>query len=178
MNRPMTRFLREMTPSQWLVRTLVVLAAPGALLFARPAGGTPSVVFFVLVLGLSLGAAAVTDSPFGLVALAAAVLWWGAKVPEPLSPWLLAAAAAICTGHIAGVLADHGPLTLDVGPELGRRWLVRGVLVFTLAPLSWLVVRVVDDAPEQPRVWVAGLAACLVAVLAAALAFRFSPEDS
>jgi len=173
----MIRLLREVTPSQWLARTLLTLAAPAAVLLSLPAGGDPSPVFFVLVLALSVGAGVMSDSPIGLVALGTAVFWWGFKVPDQMSPWLLAAAAAVFTGHVGGLLAEHGPHTLDLGPELGRRWLVRGASVFTLAPLSWWVVQVVDDAPEQPRIWVAGLVACLGAVLAAALAFRFSPED-
>ncbi|HEY3017176.1 MAG TPA: hypothetical protein VGJ41_18815 [Nocardioides sp.] len=174
----MNRLLREVTPSQWLARTLVTLAAPAVLLCSLPAGGSPSVALFVLVLGLSLAAAVMTDSPFGLAAFVLAVYAWGTGVPDPMSPWVLAATAALVTGHVAGLLADHGPHTLDLGPALGRRWLIRGALVFAAAPLAWLVVRVVDDAPAQPRIWVAGLVVCLGGVLATAVALRLSPGDS
>jgi len=177
MNRPMNRLLHEITPSQWVARSLVAFAPPGGLLLSLPAGGAPSVRTYVLVLALALASAVMTDSLFGLLALGFIAWWWGFNVPDAMSPWLLAATAVVLTGHVAGLLADHGPHTLDLGPELSRRWLIRGGLVFAVAPVTWLVVRVVDGAPEQPRIWVAGMVVCLGGVLVAALALRFAPED-
>ncbi len=49
-------------------------------------------------------------------------------------------------------------------------------MVFPVVPVAWLVARLADDAPDEPGIWVAGLAACLAAVVLAVLGLRV-PES-
>jgi len=167
--------MRDWTPSQAAARALVLLLPLVALLASLPAGAEVWSTFFLLVLLLSAGAAFLTDSVLGMVAMLLVLFWWSTRVPHPLSPWVLVAAAGLLGAHVAATVADHGPGTLDLDRGLVQLWVRRGGQVFLAAPLVWVVALLADGAAEEPGIWVAGLAAALVAVLFTTVAFHF-PE--
>jgi hypothetical protein len=165
-------WLRTWTPSQIILRAVIAVSPVLALVASLPAGTEVWLAFFILVLGLSVGSALVTDSSMGLAAMLLVLFWWGTRVDDPSSVWILVAAAALLVAQVASVLADYGPPTLDLDPGLLRLWLRRAGLIFPAAPVAWLVARLVDGAPDQPSIWVAGLAACLAAVVVAIVSLR------
>lgn len=169
--------LRAWARSQWLLRSVVAVTPLLALLASLPTGVEPWPEFFVLVLALSVGSAVVTDSTMGLTAMLLVVFWWGSRVSTPGSPWVLVAAALLLADQVASVLADYGPPTLTLDRALLRLWLRRATLVFLAAPVAWLVARVVDRAPEQPGIWVAGLVACVGAAVAAIVTLRLAEPE-
>ena len=61
----------------------------------------------------------------GLVAMLLVMAWWAVRVPDPLSPWVLAAAAALIVTQVTSELADYGPPSLELDPDLLRLWLRR-----------------------------------------------------
>jgi hypothetical protein len=71
---------------------------------------------------------------------------------------------------VASVLLSYGPTALPIGSALLRRWLRRSVGVAVIVPLVWLFAVVVDDQPEPPGVWLAGLACAIVLCVVAATA--------
>ena len=153
---------------QGVLRTLAGCGPPAAMVASFPAGADPSTPFLLLVASLALAGALWTSSMLEPVALLLVLAWWVVRLDTaPTSPWVLAAAAALVAGHAAAVVADHGPVTLAVDPLLVRLWVRRGLLAFLAAPAAWLVARGLAAAPPQPGIWVAGLAAAAVAVLAA-----------
>jgi hypothetical protein len=170
------KWLRNWTRSQWILRAVVAVSPVLALAASLPAGAGVWLGFFLLVLGLSVGSALVTDSSMGLAAMLLVLFWWGTRVDDQLSGWVLVAAAALLVGQVASVLADYGPPTLDLDPDLLRLWALRAAVIFPAAPVAWLVARLVDGAPDQPSIWVAGLAACLAAVVVAIVSLRL-PEN-
>lgn len=158
-----------------MLRAVIAVTPLLALLASLPAGAQMWVTFFLLVFGLSIGSAYLTDSAMGLVAMLLVLFWWATRATDPLSPWVLAAAAALLAAQVASVLADYGPPTMDLDRDLVRLWLRRAGVIFLAAPAAWLMARLVDGAPDQPTIWVVGLAACLAAVVAATVALRL-PE--
>jgi hypothetical protein len=171
----MTR-LRTWPRSQRILRAVIAVGPVLALVASLPAGAHVWTFFFLLVFGLATGSALVTDSMMGMAAMLLAMFWWALAVPDPLSPWVLAGAAALLVTHVSSVLADYGPAALDVDPLLLRLWLRRTAIVLPSAPVAWLVARLVDGAPDQPSIWVVGLAACLFAVVLAIVGLRL-PES-
>ena len=145
--------------SQRILRAVIAVGPALALVASLPAGADLWLTLFLLVFVLSVGNALVTDSVMGLVAMLIVMSWWATGVPDPLSAWVLAAAAALVVTQVASVLADYGPPSLDLDPDLLRLWLRRAGIVFPVAPAAWLVARLADGAPDEPGIWVAGLAA-------------------
>ncbi len=162
--------------SQVILRAVISVGPVLALVASLPAGAHPWWTLFLLVFVLSVGSAVATDSVMGLVAMLIVMTWWAARVPDPLSAWVLAAVAALLVTQAALVLADYGPPSLDLDPDLLRLWLRRAGIVFPVAPVAWLVARLADGAPDEPSIWVAGLAGCLAAVVLAVLGLR--PRES
>ena len=168
--------MRAWPRSQVILRAVIAVGPVLALVASLPAGAHPWLTLFLLVFVLSVGGAVATDSVMGLVAMLIVMTWWAARVSDPLSAWVLAAGAALLVTQVALVLADYGPPSLDLDPDLLRLWLRRAGIVFPIAPVAWLVARLADGAPDEPSIWVAGLAGCLVAVVLAVLGLR--PRES
>jgi hypothetical protein len=95
------------------------------------------------------------------------VVSWGLGPRETLHPAVLVAAAGLLASHVAATVTAYGPATLAVEPAVVRRWALRGLLVLPAAGVALVAARLVDGEPERAGVWVAGLAALLVAVIAA-----------
>ncbi len=162
----------EWTRGQWGLRVTMALGPVLALWSTTLAGVAPRVWLVLLVLGLSLAYSWLPESPTGLVAMAAVLIWWGVALRDGLQPAALLATACLLAAHVAGLLAASGPGDLPVDPATARRWLLRGGGAFLLALGLFAFGVLLRGQPEPSGVWVAGLAAALVVVAAAGLAVR------
>lgn len=167
-----------LTRSQLVLRAVIVLGPVVAVLAAGPAGHWPPWWMLAATIVLAGGFAAFPESPFGAGALLAVLAWWTAGVEDSLHPAVLVAAAALLVTHLASVLASYGPGEMPVEPALVWLWVRRGVLALLGVPVVWGLAVALQDEPEQPGVWVAGVAAGLVATVAAAVALTGrQPEE-
>lgn len=158
-----------------MLRALVVVGVVGALLATVPAGATPAPWLVVLVLLVSLVFAVFPDSAAGAGAILLVLIWWGVGLRDGLHPAALGAAAGLLLAHVAATVADLGPGTLPLDRRVLVRWSVRGLLVLAAAPLAWGVATLVRDQPAPAGLWLAGLVAALVGLLAANLLFTRGP---
>jgi len=71
-------------------------------------------------------------------------------------------------------------VTMPVDAAVVRLWLRRGALVLLTVPAVWGLARLLDDEPEQPGVWLLGVAAAFVAtvVATAALTVRSAEQEA
>ena len=167
--------IRRWTPGQWALRSVIVLSAVGALAAAALAGAAPPVWLVVLVVVISLGAAVYPDSGAGSGALVVVVIWWGVGMRDGLHPAALLASAGLVAAHVAATVADLGPGAVPLDRAVLLRWSLRGLLVWLSAPLIWGMAVLVRDQPAPAGVWLAGLAAALVGLLAANLLLTRRP---
>lgn len=156
--------------SQLVLRALIVLGPVVAVLAAGPAGRWPSWWLVAATLGLAGGFAAFPESPFGAAVLLLVLAWWTAGLDDGLHPAVLVTAAAVVVTHLAAILASYGPPEMPVDPALVWLWVRRGALVLLGVPVVWGLALVLRGEPEQPGIWVVGVAAGLVATVAAAVA--------
>lgn len=156
--------------SQLVLRALIVLGPVVAVLAAGPAGHWPPWWLVATTLVLAGGFAAFPESPFGAGVLLLVLAWWTAGLEDGLHPAVLVAAAALLVTHLASVLASYGPGEMPVEPALVWLWVRRGLLALLGVPLVWGFAVALRGEPEQPGVWVVGVAAGLVATVAAAVA--------
>jgi hypothetical protein len=154
------------SPGQWLLRVVIVLTPLGAVLAGIPAGATPGIVFFLVLVVLAVLFALFPASQGGVVVLLMAVIWWAAAPDDPLHPMCMVAAAALLACHVAALLASYGPDRLPLDPDLVRLWVRRAVLLLVPVPVLWAAADVLAGQQHRPAVWVAGLAiACLGALV-------------
>jgi hypothetical protein len=170
------RLLARESPARLLLRAVILVTPLLALLAARPAD-LPHGWFVALTLVLSVGFAAMPESALGTACLGLVVLWWALAPSDGVPLGAIAAALLLLAAHLAAVLLSYGPSGLPVGAAVMTRWLRRGAAVAVAAPLVWLVAVVVDDRPEPPGVWVAGLACAVVLCIVAATAVA-TPEET
>ena len=159
------------SPGQWLLRVVIVLAPLGSVLAGIPAGATPGLLFFLVLLVLALLFALFPASQGGVVVLLMPVVWWAAAPDDPLHPMSMVAAAALVACHVAALLASYGPDRLPVDPALARLWVRRGVLVLVPVPVLWAVADVLAGEQARPAVWVAGLGVACVGALVSTAVF-------
>jgi hypothetical protein len=152
-----------------LLRAVILVAPVLALLAARPSD-LPHGGFVVLTVVLSVGFAAMPESALGTACLGAVVLWWALAAADGVPLGAIPAALLLLAAHVAAVLLSYGPPALPIGTALLGRWLRRGVGVAVAAPLVWLVAVMVDDQPEPPGIWIAGMACAVVVCIVAATA--------
>lgn len=169
-------WLTGLSRSQLVLRVIVTLGLPVGLLASGPAGhwAPPWLIAAVLVLGVV--AAALPESPVVVTGLVVVMVWWTAALDDVLDPTLLVAVAALVATHVAATLAAYGPGHLPVDRALLRRWTVRGLGVALVAPVVWEFARLVEGEPAEPGVWLAGVAAALVAVLLAGVFYGNGQE--
>jgi hypothetical protein len=163
--------------SQLVLRGLVLLGPVAALLASGPAGHAAPWWLVGVVAALAGVGARYTDVPFGAAPLLVVVGWWAAALGTTTSAWLLVAAAALVVAHVAGVLVSYGPPTMPVDAAVTRLWVHRGALVLLTAPVAWAVARLLRDEPEQPGIWVLGVAAACVATLVATAGLGTDQEE-
>jgi hypothetical protein len=161
-----------------LVLRAVVLVGPVlALLVARPAD-LPHGWFVALTVVLSLGFAAMPESPLGTGCLGLVVFWWALDTADGVRVEAIPAALLLLATHVAAVLLSYGPTSLPIGAALLTRWVRRGLGVAVAAPLVWLVAALVDDQPEPPGIWISGLACAVVVCIVAATAVTMREADA
>ena len=169
-----------MTPyptSQLVLRAVVLVCPVVALLATGPAGNWPPWWIVVGVGALAGAAAAAPDSQMPTGAGLAALVWWTITLGDDLTGWLLVAAAALVVGHVGGLLASYGPGTMRLDPSIARLWARRGALVLLVVPAAWAVTRLLNGDPEQPGIWVLGVATALAATLLATAALTVHDQD-
>jgi len=161
--------IREWSRSQRALRAVAAVCPVLALLCTGPAGVWPRpwLVGLALLLGLLYGGR--PESGVGLGALGLVLVWWGLAFDDGLHAWALPSAALLVGAHLAGLLASYGPGGLRVEAGLVRLWVRRGLLVLTISPIVLLAALLLRDRPDTPGMWVAGLAAALVAMVVASL---------
>lgn len=158
------------TPGQVLLRSLVALGPMIALLTAGLVGHPPPVWLLLVTLALALGFAWQPGSVLGTTVLIVVLAWWALATEDVLQAETLAAAAGLLVSHVAAVLASYGPAALPIDPALARLWALRGVLVFSAAPLTWVVATALRGGPDIEGVWVVGVVVAVGAVTLAGLA--------
>jgi hypothetical protein len=107
----------------------------------------------------------------GSAVIVLVLAWWGVGLREGLSWWSLPAAALLLAAHVGALVASYGPVDLPVDRAVVRLWTRRAVALLGSSVLVLALARWVRDAPEPPGVWLAGLAAAIVAVLGGSLVF-------
>jgi hypothetical protein len=165
-----------MTRSQIVLRVVVFLGPVVALLATGPAGHGPPWWAVAAVLVTAGAAAWQPDGPYLAVAGLAVLAWWAVSLGDEVPVSVLVAAVALFAAHLAAVLASYGPATMPVDAAVVRLWVRRGALVLLTVPAAWGLARLLDGEPEQPGIWLLGVAAAFVATVAAtaALAVRSS----
>jgi hypothetical protein len=157
-------------PDQLVLRSVVVLATGAVVLATVAAGGRPHPLLPLGLLGLALLTSAWPDSSAGLGLLAGCALLW-TRVPEPLSGWVLLAAAGTVAAHVAALVAAQGPARMAVDPGQVRLWSVRAGATWLAAVLVWAAATAAERGPEHRLVFASGLVLLVVLALAAAHGF-------
>jgi MYXO-CTERM domain-containing protein len=158
--------MREWSRGQWALRVIVAAGPVVALLACAPTGAPPPAWLVLIVLGLALVHARAPESPFGIGAMGAVVLWWAAALDDRVEAWSLLGAAGLLASHVAAVVAAYGPDRLGVDPATARLWARRGLVALVPAPVVLLTGLLLEGRGEVRTVWVAGLAVALLAAVA------------
>jgi hypothetical protein len=164
--------------SQLVARALVALGPVLGLAVLVPAGSTPSVWTFLLVLVLAAGWAYRPESVVGTLVLVVVLGWWVRADLPGLPAEALVAALGLLTSHVAALVAAYGPPRMVVGAPTTRLWLTRAGVLFLGAPAVWLLARLLEDRSEPDGVWVAAMVAVTVGVVVAALAYGSLQGDA
>lgn len=167
----------RMSLSNVLLRLLVPVGILGALLSTSLVEVEPAVWLVVLVAGLSIGFAVYPESVVGTFAMIVVLIWWGVALRDGLHPEALVASAGLLLAHLAATVTALGPATLSHEPWVLRRWALRGVGVFLVAPVLWALATALRGQPEPAGVWAGGLVVAVLVTLAASTAFRHSTEE-
>lgn len=161
--------LSRETRARLLLRAVVLVAPVLALEGTRP-DSPPGRWLLALTVALAVGFAAMPESAFGTACLGLVVIWWALAASDGVPLGAIPAALLLLAAHVCAVLLSYGPPALPVGSRLVLRWLRRSAAVAAAVPLVWLVASVVDDQPEPPGIWIAGLACAIVVCVVAATA--------
>lgn len=162
--------LRQWPASALGLRVAMLLAPPAALLTSAAAGElAPPSVLAVVVL-FSLGFCLAPESGFGLLALGSVMAWWCLVGDDGLHASVLVAAVLLTVAHVAGLVAAYGPPGVPVDAAVGSVWIGRAAATLMVAPMVWLVARLVRDNAPDAALWQAGLLVSVLTVVLAALA--------
>jgi hypothetical protein len=162
---------RQLTRGGWALRAVIALGPPLALLAATPQGFVPPPWLVLVVVFASLAFAYLPEQYVGSAALLLVVGWWSIDVRDAMPVAVLVSAGALLAAHVAATLAAYGPRSLPPDRLIVLRWVRRGVLVWLVAPLLWLVVDAERGQTTPSSYWVAGLAVALVVAVVAASVF-------
>ncbi|WP_395656064.1 hypothetical protein [Nocardioides sp.] len=159
-----------MPRSQLLLRGVVLLGPVVALLATGPAGHWPPWWLLVPVVAGAGVAAAAPDSAAPAGVGLGVLAWWTVALGDGVPAAVLVAAPALLAAHLAALLASYGPAAMPLDAATLRLWGRRGALVLLTVPAAFVAVRLLDGEPEQPGIWVLGVAAaCVATVVATAL---------
>jgi hypothetical protein len=167
----------RVTVTGWVLRVLVAVGPLVALLAGVPQGYPPSVFMVVVVTVGGVLFALVPEHFVGAGVMGVVVLWWAAAVGEGIPVASLVAAAALLTSHVAATLLALGPARVVLDRAVVLRWAVRSLLVWPAALVVWLVADAFSGRPTPTTFWLAGLAAALVAAVAAGLVLPARSDD-
>jgi hypothetical protein len=162
---------QDLSRGGWALRAVIALGPPVALLAAGPEGFVPPLWLVVLVVLLSLGFAYLPEQYIGSAVLILVVGWWAVAVGPAMPLAVVVASGALLASHVAATLASYGPRALPPDRGIVLRWTRRGVLVWLVAPLLWLVVDAQRGDTTPASYWVAGLAVALVVAVTAATVY-------
>ncbi|MEP9364286.1 hypothetical protein ABLE68_15065 [Nocardioides sp. CN2-186] len=171
----MTRRLGDLSTSQIVLRALIIVGPVVAVLATGPAGHWPPWWMVAAVLALASGFAALPESPVGVVTFLVVLAWWLLALDDGLHTSVLVVAAALVVTHIAAQLASYGPAAMPVDAALTRVWVQRGIVVLLAVPVVWGLARLLRGDPDQPGIWVIGVAATLAATVAAGIVLTTGP---
>jgi hypothetical protein len=163
--------------SQAWARLLMLVGPVVALVAAAVAEVPPPGWVVALVVALAVGWAVMPESLLGTLCLALVLAWWGVADLDGLPPEALFAAVGLLVSHVAAVVAAYGPPEMAIDAPTARLWFGRGAVVLIAAPVVWLLAVLLRDQPEPPGVWIAAMAAIVVAAGVAAVAFT-PPEEA
>lgn len=158
--------IREWTRGQWALRATAATGPVVALLATAPAGAPPPAWLVVLVLGLALVHGRAPESPFGVGAMGAVVLWWAIALDGGVEAWSLLAVVGLLASHVAGIVAAYGPDRLGVDPATAWLWGRRALAVLVPSPLLLVAAGWAPGHGGARSMWVAGLAVVLLGSLA------------
>jgi hypothetical protein len=161
----------DLTRGGWALRAVIALGPPVALLAASPEGFVPPPWLVVVVVLLSLGFAYLPEQYVGSAAMVLVVGWWTVDVRSAMPLTVVVSSGALLASHLAATLAAYGPRALSPDRATVLRWTRRGVLVWLVAPLLWLVVDAQRGHTTPASYWVAGLAVALVVAVTAATTY-------
>jgi hypothetical protein len=161
---------RRLPRSGWVLRAVIFVAPLVALLAGVPQGHTPPPWLVTIVAAFSLAFAVMPEHYVGSATLVIVVSWWVVSVRDGLPLSSAVAAAGLLTAQLAGTVAAYGPPRLPPDRGVVLLWTRRGVLLWSAAGITWLVVVAEDGRATSASYWVGGMVAGLVlAVLATAL---------
>ncbi len=166
-----------MTRSQIVLRVVVFAGPVLALLATSPAGNASPWWVLVGVLALAGAAAWQPDGIYLAIADLAVLAWWAVSLGDDVPVSVVAAAVALVASHLAAVLASYGPPTMPVDAAVVRLWVRRGALVLLTVPAAWGLARALNGEPEQPGIWLLGVAAAFVATVVATAALTVRPTE-
>jgi hypothetical protein len=164
--------------SQLGLRALVLLGPLVALLASGPAGHAAPWLVIAATLALAAGGAWAPDSPVAAAPYLVVLGWWALALDEAVSGWAVLASAALLVAHVAGLLASYGPASMPLDAPTLRLWSTRGAVVLLTAPGAWLAARALEGEPEQPGIWVLGVAAAAAATVVATAALAVGRRDT
>ena len=124
-----------------------------------------------LTVALSVGFAAMPESVLGTACLALVVFWWALAAADGVPAGAIPAALLLLAAHVASVLLSYGPPALPIGTAAAAPVAAPRRASSRSPPRwsgCWRVV--VDEQPEPPGIWIAGLACAVVVCVVAAVA--------
>jgi hypothetical protein len=150
-----------------LLRGLVLTSTVVAITCTRFAAYRTVPVLDVAIVCLALVCAAVPDSHTGLLVVALVGIEWWATVDDRVTPWSLAAAAALAVFHVSMAAASLAPVAARWTPAMSRRWLRRTAVLGAAICITWAGLAAIGDHRVRGNEFV--LAAALIVVACAAL---------
>ncbi len=158
--------LRSTSPSQLLMRVLILLGTLGFTASLLAAGEVQTWGLYVLAVMTALTMAAPhTDTGFIVILYLMAV--WFSGVDDVTTAWTVPAALSLLLIHVACALAATAPFGARVPGRTLRRWGVRTTLVAGGTALAWAVSAGVArlDLPADPLFGVLAVALIAAAVV-------------
>ncbi|MGC4111199.1 MAG: hypothetical protein QM747_12405 [Nocardioides sp.] len=153
---------REVSPSVWVLRAVLVVALLVALLSGLPSGYHPAVALVVVV---AVGAVVAGLYPDGLaptIVMVVVTAWWTFHLHGAVPAGLLVAAAGLTVAHVVATLLAYGPPSLEVDRRLVLMWAGRGALSWLAALVVWVAARAYVGHATPALFWLTGLTAAVV----------------
>lgn len=175
LEQQLARLLR-VAPQRWILGMAAVLAAASASLVAGMSGGGQSLLVFVVVLGLAVGATIRPATHTGLAVVFAVSWQWLATTDDRMSPLVVGVAALLFAFHTIVALLAAVPVTARVEPAIGRWWGWRSALVTAATVGLWLAAVLMNQRRAPGSVALTLLGFVTVTVLVVAM-FRTPAPD-